>query len=224
MSMKSNVVDYPEFSLCYIYGDSAEEISEADDRLFYRVELPHNPNNSHVMAKTGYLFVERTIGVSINLKKNNIDYSKLVRFDVKPADKSDKAVLEIALGSFPSDRRFHVRPKPDDKIAGTIISNWVDNLSEVYVCFHNDQIVGFLDLEPYGEKDCFIHLVAVKERYRATGVAVSLYAFAIQKAKEKGCDKIYGRISSGNTAVMNLYARLGGIFADPTDVFVRKEI
>ena len=83
--------------------------------------------------------------------------------------------------------------------------------------------MGFLDLESYGEKNCFIHLAAVKERYRAAGAAVSLYAYAILVAQGRSYEKVYGRISSANTAVMNLYSLLGGTFNNPVDVFVRNE-
>ncbi len=222
--MISSIVDYPDFVLCNYAGNKADEISEPEVDKFYRVELPYSPQNYVQMANKGYLYVERTLGVTINLKKNDIDFSKMVRFDIRPLEGGKESILDIALNSFPFDRRFHVRPLPDDAVAGAIICKWVDELSEIYVCIHKDDVVGFLDLEPYGDNGCFIHLAAVKERYRAAGAAVSLYAFAVTKAKEKGCEKLCGRISSGNTAVMNLYARLGGVFSDPVDIFVRNEI
>lgn len=221
--MRSDVLEYPGFSLCLISGDVAEDIPEATDDKLYRIELPYNSNNYVEMANKGYIFVDRTLAVAINLKRNETDYLKMVRFEIRPISEINDEIRKIAFSSFPSDRRFHVRPATDHRIAESIISKWLDELTEVYVCIHKDQIVGFLDLEPYGDKDCFIHLAAVTERYRAAGAAVALYAFAVQKAKEKGCEKIHGRISSGNTAVMNLYARLGGVFSDPIDVFVRKE-
>ena len=222
--MKSEVLEYQGFSLCKITGSEAADIPEATSDKYYRIELPYKSTNYEEMANKGYAFVDRTLGVAINLKRNETDYAKMVRFEIKHVPEINDEIRGIALHSFPNDRRFHIRPVPDGQIAAIIINRWLDELSEVYVCTHKDQIVGFLDLEPYGEKDCFIHLAAVTERYRAAGAAVSLYAFAIQKAKEKGCEKIHGRISSGNTAVMNLYAKLGGVFSDPVDVFVRNEI
>lgn len=224
MSMKTDITKYNDFELCNITGETAEEIPRPNGSSYYRVELPYNPNNYAVMSEKGYLFADRTIGVSISLRKNDIDYSKMIRFDISEASDSRDSILDIALRSFTFDRRFHVKSIPDDAVAAKIIEGWVESLSQPYVCIHKDEVVGFLDLEPFGEKDCFIHLAAVKERYRAAGAAVSLYAYAILKAKEKECDKICGRISSGNIAVMNLYARLGGVFSDPLDVFVRNEI
>lgn len=204
-------------------GNSAADIPAVSESCLYRVEIPYAPENYSEMSRKGYIFVDRTLGVSIVLNKCNFNLDKLIRFNIE-ASSDEEEVLNIALSSFPFDRRFHIRPIPDPDVAGSIIRKWVSELSEVYVCKYKDKTVGFIDLEHYGDNDCFIHLAAVEERYRAAGVAVSLYAFALKKAKEKGCDKLLGRISSGNTAVINLYTYLGGVFSDPADVFVRNEI
>ena len=221
--MRVEEVEGLDFPLRLIEAESFEEVPEAQKDSYYRVEIPSNPANIIAMEKKGYLFVERTIGVAINLK-NSVDYQKMIRFDIRRETVPNEAVLNIALDSFPSDRRFHVRAVPDASVAAPIITDWVKNLTDIYVCLHKDQIVGFLDLEPYGKNDLFIHLAAVQERYRAAGAAVSLYAYAVQQAKERCADRLCGRISSMNTAVMNLYARLGGTFAEPRDVFVRNEV
>ncbi len=224
--MISRTIVYPDFSLCLMEASSAEEVPNAvanSGGSYSRIEIPSNRNNIAAMLKKGYLFVDRTIGVAISLRNINTDIQKLIRFETRLAEDNKEEILHIAHESFPYDSRFHIRSVIDDMIAKEIINEWVENLSETYVCLHKDQIVGFLDLEPYGEKDSFIHLAAVKERYRAAGAAVSLYAKAILIAKEKDCEKLHGRISSENYAVMNLYARLGGSFSDPKDVFVRNE-
>ncbi len=221
--MKTDTIDFSEFRLCCLEADSFFDVPNSERDAYYRVEIPFNPNNAIEMAKKGYVFVDRTLGVSVSLRKNEIDYKKMIRFDVRKASQDYESVLSIALNSFPNDRRFHIRPKPDNDVSSVIIRKWVDNLSDIYVCLHKDKVVGFLDLEPYDETGKFIHLAAVHERYRAAGAAVSLYAYVITKMIEDGYEKVYGRISSANTAVMNLYTRLGGTFADPIDVFVRNE-
>jgi hypothetical protein len=43
-------------------------------------------------------------------------------------------------------------------------------------------------------------------------------------AKEIGFQLVCGRISTSNTAIMNLYVQLGGVFMKPVDVFVRNEV
>ena len=221
--MNRNIIVYPSFTLCSIVAESAEMVPNATPDMLYRVELPYHNGNINVMRKKGYLFSDRTIGVMINLRRNNIDYQKMLRFDIRRAKDERDDILRISRNSFTQDSRFHVRPANDDDQAYEIIADYVENLSEAYVCLYKEQVVGFLDLEQYEENSCFIHLAAVQEKYRVAGVAVSLYAKAVLIAKERGCEKVYGRISSGNVAVMNLYAYLGATFFDPKDVFVRDE-
>ena len=221
--MNSRIRKYPGFSLCLIEATSADEVPEASADKLYRIEIPYHRDNINTMLKKGYLFADRTIGVTVNLRSDSIEYQKMIRFDIRPAEVAKDDILRIALSSFLFDSRFHVRTVQDNDTANEIISSWVDELSNTYVCIHKERIVGFLDLEPYGDRDCFVWLAAVEERYRAAGAAVSMYAKAVLIAKENGYEKLYGRISSGNTAVMNLYASLGGRFSDSRDVFVRNE-
>lgn len=221
--MIQNVIYYNKFSLTQIQSETIENVPVADSKSYCRLEIPSNQSNINALFKKGYVFVERTLGVSINLSKDEIDYKQLIRFDIKKVQANNEDVLRIAIDSFPTDRRFHIRPEYDNSISEIIIRDWVSKLNEIYVCVYKDKIIGFIDLEPYNEKDCFIHLAAVQKEYRATGAAVALYAHAIIKAKEKGCNKICGRISSANVAVMNLYTRLGGTFSEPIDVYLRNE-
>ncbi len=219
--MESEKRSYPGFELINIRAEKPEEIPDGLTG-FVRVELPSVAGNVSGMAAKGFAFGDRTLGVTINLVRVDMDLDKLIRFEIHPAGEEDKAaILEIALNSFPTDRRFHVKPEPDQETANDIIRGWVDRLTNVFVCIHKEQVVGFLDLEPVGEKDCFIHLAAVTERYRAAGAALALYAFALREARKSGKARVLGRISSTNTAVMNLYARLGAVFSDPIDVFLR---
>ena len=214
---------YPSFAMTQIKAESPDDVPEISADLI-RVELPAAAANSAAMKEKGFSFGDRTLGVAINLKKIEDDLDKLIRFEVRPAREEDMgAVLQIALSSFPTDRRFHVKPRPDRNVADEIIRDWVARLTHVYVCVHKDAVAGFLDLEPVGERDSFIHLAAVAEKYRAAGAALSLYAYAVKAAREEGKARVLGRISSTNTAVMNLYARLGGAFSDPVDVFLKDE-
>ncbi len=222
--MKCSVLEYPNFTLNLIRGGSVEEVPVADPRAYSRVEIPYNPDNLIGMAKKGYVFSDRTLGVAINLAKVDVDFQKMIRFDMQRLSDSTDEVLDIALHNFSMDSRFYIRSEPDKLTAEAIICSWMKDLSELYSCIHKEKTVGFLDLEPFDGNNCFIHLAAVREDYRATGAAASLYAFAIHTAKTRGCSRIYGRVSTRNTSVMNLYARFGGIFSEPMDVYVRDEL
>ena len=219
--MNAEKKSYPGFDLVNIQVEKPDELPEISTG-FVRVEIPSVAGNDFRMKARGYTFGDRTLGVAINLKRIEMDLDKMIRFEVRKAREEDmEAVMKIALASFPTDRRFHVKPEPDQNVADEILRDWVGQLNNIYVCTHKNVVVGFLDLETVGEQDSFIHLAAVTERYRAAGAALSMYAFAIKAAMEAGKSRVLGRISSTNTAVMNLYARLGGVFSDPVDVFLR---
>ena len=222
--MFSEEIEYPGFRLHSVKGDSPVEIPAVSEEGVFRAEIPSAPENASEMLKKGYVFADRTLGVEVNLIRSRVDYAKLVRFEILRTDTISEEIADIALSSFPSDRRFHVTAKPDMKIAEPIIRKWLDELSEVYVCVHKGHAAGFLGLVPHGENACFVHLAAVREKYRAAGAAVSLYAKAMLAAKEKGRQKVCGRVSTSNTAVMNLYAQLGGVFMNPVDIFVRNQV
>ena len=51
---------------------------------------------------------------------------------------------------------------------------------------------------------------------------MGLYAKAIEVALERGFKTLEGRISSLNTAVMNVYTIFGAQFSEPEDVFLRE--
>ena len=134
--------------------------------------------------------------------------------EVISTENVESEIENIALKSFPYDRRFHVRPLPDQETAEAVLSVWIDGLNNTYVCRYKDRTIGFIDLEAIDDETCFVHLAAVEEKYRASGCAVSMYAWAMQYAEQHGFKKLAGRVSTMNTAVMNLYSFLGANFSD----------
>ena len=144
--MNTEETVYPSFRLSEVKGDSPSEVPAVSGEGFFRAEIPSAPCNCSEMLKKGYIFADRTLGVEVNLKQSRIDYKKLVRFEISRTDSISEEIIDIALSSFPSDRRFHVAAKPDMKIAEPIIRKWLDDLSEVYVCMHKEHVAGFLGL------------------------------------------------------------------------------
>ena len=51
---------------------------------------------------------------------------------------------------------------------------------------------------------------------------MALYANACKVAKQRGYKKLEGRISTQNTAVMNVYAAFGAVFSEPQDIFIKE--
>lgn len=168
--------------------------------------------------------IDRTLEVKIPLQKGKMDYGGKIRMPVEKRECDHLELLRIAERNFKEDSRFYVTNGPNrNGIAEKILKAWVEEIKEPFVCVYRDEIIGFADvrfLEEY-QGNPFVYLAAVDEKYRLTGAALSMYASVCAYYKERGKQYLYGRISSRNTAVMNLYASLGGQFLNPWDIFVK---
>lgn len=211
---------YGRIKLLDIECDRPYDWDEAD-ATHIRVSVPPAYQTETQMLRRGFFPADRTLGVSVNLARSGVDYGSLVRME--PVRTSDRRgdVLAIARQSFPTDRRFNLTREPDPAVAGTVLSVWVEELEEYYLCEHKGQAIGFLALTGEGERR-FVHLAAVAERYRTSPAGLSLYAAAARDCRQAGVQWLQGRVSSANTAVMNLYARLGAVFSEPLDVYLRE--
>jgi|GEM_PF-1175172 len=212
--------DYGGLKLFEVLANSPCDWNIAD-ASYVRAELPSSAEFASEMRARGFILADRTLGVSIDLKRCPVELEKAVRMKVEPSSDFKERIFEIAKASFPTDRRFNVAPLPDAAIAAKIIKGWVDALEAPLVCFFKETPVGFLELKK-NHDSMFVHLAAVEEKYRLTGAAMSLYAKAAIVAKEAGCAALEGRISSLNCAVMNLYAHFGAKFFEPHDVFLKE--
>lgn len=183
---------------------------------------PSDAANEIRMQRGGYFFADRTVQTTISLSKITVDLGKFIRLPIVETSDYKDEILRIAASSFPYDRRFHVRPDLDGEAAAAVLKDWVDDLDKTLVALFKDVPVGFLALRETAADTLFVHLAAVEEKYRMTGAAMALYARACQIAKERGFKKLCGRISTQNTAVMNVYAAFGATFSEPRDIFIKE--
>lgn len=213
---------YGPILLCNIVDD-APKAWDVEGATHVRVSLPVNIQHILEMQELGYQFVDRMLDVTINLKRNEIDLDKCIRMQPTLTTEYRKEIVELATANFDTDRRFHVDVNYDQSTARAVICGWVEEIPEFYVCLYKEKVIGFLGLKEQKElKRAEISLAAVDKKYRSSGAALALYASALKAGIEKGYSTITGYISSGNTAVMNLYAYLGGTFSNPTDIFLKK--
>lgn len=62
--------------------------------------------------------------------------------------KIKKEIENIALNSFPYDRRFHIFVNYEDEMVESfIIKKWINDLDEVFVAKFKNKIIGFLALK-----------------------------------------------------------------------------
>lgn len=181
-----------------------------------RVILPSCADSEVEMQRSGFVFADRTLKVSIPLSKVTMDLKRFQRMPIVETMEYHEDIFRIAHESFTRDRRFHVVPKCDQSVSAVVLHQWVDELGPTFVCLYHDQPIGFLNL-----KENVVHLAAVEAKYRVTGAAMGLYAKAIEVARDRGFKTLEGRISSLNTSVMNVYATFGAQFSEPQDVFLK---
>lgn len=201
------------------------------DATHAKVVMPACADSETDMQEKGFTFADRTLRTTINVGKVSADLQKLQRMPIVETENHRDAIFRIAHASFTRDRRFHITPWCDQEVSALVLKVWADQLGPTLVCLFHDQPIGFLNLKDLGTESAetairkpetlFVHLAAVDEKYRLTGAAMGLYARAIQVARERGYRSLEGRISSLNTAVMNVYASFGAVFSDPEDVFLK---
>ena len=187
-----------------------------------RAVLDAGPAAEMEMQRRGFFFADRTLKVSISLSRLPDGLDRMIRLPVVETNGYRQDILRIACAAFTDDRRFHIRPDCDPELAGLVLREWVDGLDEVLVCLFREKPVGFLALKQSAPDAFFVHLAAVEERYRMTGAAMTLYAQACRLAASRGCRRLEGRVSSRNSAVLNVYAAFGASFSEPRDIFLKE--
>lgn len=214
------IIKCKDFSLCNI---TATEFSLFDFHNcdYVRIKLPSIYDNQKKMLENNYVWVDRMLRASINLQRSNVNYKKMIRLNIEETSNHIDIVRKIAYESFPIDRRFHVTKEYNAKIAKQIIDYYINNVERWLICFFKDTPIGFIGLVEKDTNEMEIYLAAVDKKYRSSGAANSLYAYACEYCKERNYKKLYGSISSVNMSVMNLYISLGATFLEPKDIFVK---
>lgn len=186
------------------------------------IVAPVDAGNEIRMQRNGFFFADRTVKTTISLPKITVDLDRFIRLPIVETAEYKNDILRIAVASFAYDRRFHVQPDLNAEVAAEVLKQWVGDLDTVFVALFKEQPVGFLALKETVPDTLFVHLAAVEEKYRMTGAAMALYANACKIAKERGYKKLEGRVSTQNTAVMNVYTAFGAIFSEPQDIFIKE--
>lgn len=187
------------------------------------IVAPTDAANEIRMQRNGFFFADRTVKTTIGLSKIAVDLDRFIRLPIIETMDFKDDVLRIAVASFAYDRRFHVLPDYSTDVSSVVLKKWVEELDTFFVALFKERPVGFLALKETAPDTVFVHLAAVEEKYRMTGAAMALYADACKIAKERGYKKLEGRVSTQNTAVMNIYTAFGATFSDPRDIFIKKE-
>lgn len=179
-----NIEQYGNVTLLNMLCDEQTQVNKKNV-THIRIKTPATEEMQRCFSGQGFFHADRMLKASINLKKADLPYDKMIRMEIRQTDQYRDEVLGIALKSFPVDRRFHVTPHYDDEIASRIITSWVDNMKEYYVCLYHHEVIGFAALDEQRDGIYEIRLAAVDERYRLSGAAISLYAYLTKVCAEK---------------------------------------
>ncbi len=214
---------YPALDYAAIELDCCDAVPVMDESSV-RLSIPTGYREQIEFIQSGYMLADRTIEVKVSVKKNKTDFQKFCRMPVEFAPSKKEEVFKLAKKSFNGDHRFRVNfDLHDEKIYEGLLRQWVEEQTDIFICNYKDILAGFADIrfpEEYSGAP-FVYLAAVDDTYRTSGAAMSLYASVFQHMKEKGYHYVYGRISSKNMAVMNLYASFGAVFAKPYDIYIK---
>ncbi|WP_428123965.1 hypothetical protein [Dissulfurimicrobium sp.] len=187
------------------------------------------------IQREGFYFVEQTLDPYLALQKSDV----LKRFNADPMsfipsrhrdknlrviamDKNDAVlqsqVMECARGSF-SDDRFHMDPNCPRELADLRFFNWARDLISdpgvmIYIAMIGEDVVGFL-----AQKQDQLILAGFKQQFARSGLGDFLWLSTLSNMMAHGFDCVNTRISTNNTAVLNLYARLGFKFKNPASMF-----
>lgn len=223
-----------------VFGNRTAEYYSYDEKI---TNIEKDPNGSNVenadyifvdaltediskisfLKDNGFCFHDRLVLSIIDLSKIPAGLGKYIRYDISEHNEISNEVIELAIKSYPKDRRFHFETCYDDAIAKIIIRGYLRELSDeklkVYHCEHNRRVVGFVILR---ENDNIFEniLGAVDIEYQNRGAAMSLYAGTLISMKEKGFRKYEGWISTKNIASLNLHTALGARFVKTRDRYI----
>lgn len=173
------------------------------------------------LMNEGYAFADRTLQAAIPLKQS-ADFEQYCRIPLEEMTAVDARVPETALESFDLDSRFFSTFPPEPNRRAELIRQYVEEMKTHYVCRFKGKVIGFIEpVDAVEGKIAEIRFAAVDAKYRRTGAAMSLYAGVSAKYRERGYQKVIGRISARNMSVMNVYAALGATFSAPKDIYLR---
>lgn len=80
--------------------------------------------------------------------------------------------------------------------------------AEYYGAFINGELAGFRSIQYYGNKKAKFNNMYVFRDFRGRGIFKAMFQFALEKAKEKGCETI---VASCTSMSLNYYRKQGAV-------------
>lgn len=215
--------DYNGIRVRYYDHDEAFAADGEADYIIVRT-YPEDTARIIQLEDAGFSFHNRTMLCEIQLDRLNPDLVKLVRGDVRKTAALPEEICAVADKAFTMDRRFHLDKGFNQMLAGRILGKYVPEQLEsacaVYACYHKNRMIGFTVVKDLGGGKCENVLGAVDPEYQNKGAAFNLYIYMAESLKEDSYKTLCGRISTTNTASINLHIMLGGKYSHVEDEYI----
>ena len=143
---------------------------------------------------------------------------------IEPAKAEDQELLAQMAGRIFKHGRFHQDPALGSEVGNERYKIWLLNSfsypgQSIFKCIDNDEIVGFFVVEYPGESRCHWSLIGLAPGLSGRGMGARVWQAMMRFHQDEGMKSIVTSISSHNTAMFNLYVKLGFRFPLPKVTF-----
>jgi RimJ/RimL family protein N-acetyltransferase len=175
------------------------------------------------LQKIGFFFIETVIHP---VHSNILSIADVTtHLSITPADHLDiDRIAEIAECAF-NNERYHADSHVSSELANKRYGNWVRGVFQhpstqvLYKINNNAGIVGFFIIEESAQCHAYWHLTAIHPSIQGLGLGELAWRSVMNMHKLSNISAVRTTITSKNTRVMNLYAKLGFRFENPEVTF-----
>lgn len=227
------IFGFPVLQICEIdvLGDNAAEKFADFERA--RDEVGCNFSSCRIGASQiresmllearGFRFIETVYAPELSLKgPNGTSPDAGLRVSIA-ADWEFERAADIAAVAFVNER-FHVDPRIPAGYGSRRYRNWVLSVDgherqQLFVVREGPKLIAFFVTEDLPDGTCYWHLNAVSPEFQGQGYGLRAWSAMIENARSGGALRVRSSIVSRNCRVLNLYARLGFRFSEPSTTF-----
>ncbi len=183
------------------------------DERFWKAFLPAN----------SFQFVDLSLGAF----QNDLRTLALMRSRVqlRPAERQDWEIVErIAIESF-QHGRYHADVQVPASLSNLRYRHWIQRaltgtqpIDRVYVLERGGSVQGFYHFTVEGQSSD-LRLAAISSSLQGSGLGFEMYLAVMHQLTRLGVTRATTTISATNTAILNVFARLGFRFSHPQAIY-----
>lgn len=177
---------------------------------------------SMLLEQLGFRFIEMVY--SPVLSPLPADVATDEEIVIGPAREVERSTLESMASSVFTTGRHVIDWRLDPDAGHVRYRNWLegalaDDRQDVLCASIGDATVGFFIVESQPDGAIYWHLTAIAAEWQGQGVGKRVGRAMIARHRAAGARRIMTTVSAHNTAVLNLYTRLGFRFTAPRATF-----